>query len=220
MMKENSSNQGNQARPSDHANTLAQQLQSIHPADLFQGAHILAEFAGEAMRDASFTAGYGGTFSETEELAATIIVVLRDSPKEFSSLLPDYVRLLGMVRAFCVRQGGNELAIAQLNRITKALAVDADVAVIAADPAPARRAAHWLKGKAVIVAAIALAFLVWDISSDDLLLWQIVAALGLVAVICGAAFRIGQRSRMLQTPVITSPVVAGKVPGGMAGRQS
>jgi len=203
MTKENNSNRENQARPADRAQTLAEQLQSIHPADLFQGAHILAEFAGEAMRDTSFTAGHGGTFSEEEELAITIKVVLRDSPKEFSSLLPDYARLLGMVRTFLVRQGGNTLAISQIDRIVKALAVD-DAAAVVAAPAPAGLQ-PWLKDKAVIAAAVCLSLLLFDLTSDHFPIYQLLAAIALIAGVCPLMFRIGAKHGSIQTPVKAKP---------------
>jgi hypothetical protein len=211
MRQNEQSKRGNQARPSDRA-TLAGRLSEVHPANIRQGLQILEEFADAQMRDAAFTAGHGGTHSEAEELAVTLQVVLRDRDA-FDSILIDYIRLLSMVRTFLTRQGGNELAINQINRIEKALAVED----AAADPAPILRAGHWLKSKAVIVAALSLALLIWDISSDDLLLWQIIAALGLVGCIGGAAFRIGQR---LQTPVLTSSAEVGKAPGNMVDRRS
>jgi hypothetical protein len=199
------SNKGKNAQPLNRALTLAGQLSGVHHVDVQQTLQILTEFARAEMRDASFASPTGGTHSEAEELGATLIMVRNEVDAEsFTAFLHDYVRLLGMVRTFLTRQGGNTLAIAEIDRITKGLAVEEAVIT---DPAPVRRAGiqPWLKSKAVIVAAIALALHVWDISSDGLMLWQIIAAIGLVGCIGGAAFRIGQR---LQTPVTTSPVAA------------
>lgn len=199
----NSSIKGNQARPSDRAATLAGRLASVHPADVLQGSTILAEFAGSNMQDPAYTAGHGGTHSQTEELAATVIAVLRSSPREFSGLLPDYVRLLGMVRAFLIRQDGNALAIAQLDRIAKALAVE-DAAVIAAAPArPGLR--QIVHDKAVIAAAVCLALLLFDLTSDHFPIWQLLAAIALLAGVCPLMFRIGAKHGSLQTPVKTKP---------------
>jgi hypothetical protein len=63
-----------------------------------------------------------------------------------------------------------------------------------------------MKDKATIAAAVCLAFLLWDISSDGLPLWQIIAAVLLVATICAAGYRLGR----LQTPVLSFQVVSGK----------
>lgn len=199
LSSNNSSTKGNQARPADRA-TLAGRLASIHSADVLQGASILAGFASEAMQDATFTAGHG-THSQAEELACTIVAILRDSPKEFSNILPDYLQLLAIVRAFIVRQDAHNAAIAQFDRITSCLAMN-DIGVIqnAAPVRPGLR--QWrqiMRDKAVIAAAVLMAVFFWAVTSAHCATWHILAAIALVLGICGAAFRAGQHG--LQTPV-------------------
>jgi hypothetical protein len=189
---------------------LATALALIHPGDILAGAQTLAIFAGVEMADSNFTAGYD-THSEAEELAYTVMAVLSGDPKEFANVLPSYVRLLGMVRQFSA-VAGNAQASAAIDRISIALTAAAPPSLPAVQPLALR---NWFHDKAVIVAAIALGLLIWDISSDGLMLWQIIAAILLVGCICGAAFRTGQR---LQTPVLLSGQVQDKGSPGRVDR--
>jgi hypothetical protein len=199
-----SSNRDNQARPADRANTLAGRLSAVHHADLVKGATILAEFAGSNMQDPAFSKGHE-TNSEAEELAYTVLAVLRSDPKEFDGILPEYMRLLGLVRAFLIGQGGNALAIAQLDRIETALAstFHGEHGTTAAVDVP--RVRRWLMDKAVIAAAILLALFVWNATSGHCETWRLLAAIALVAGVCPLMLRIGAKHASLQTPVKTKP---------------
>jgi cobalamin biosynthesis Mg chelatase CobN len=200
---DNSSNR-DKARPADRATTLAERLQSLHHANIRQGLEVLGKFASEEMQDA-----------QAEELAATLRVVWRDKDV-FDAIMIDYLHLLNMVKAFLIRQGGNSLAVAQLNRIENGLDVSTfhgehgTSAVV--DVPPVRR---WLMDKAVIAAAILLALFAWNVISGHCEPWRLLFAIVLVAGICGAAFRAGQR---LQTSVSIGRVAAGTTAEGKPGR--
>jgi hypothetical protein len=199
-----SSNKGNQARPLDRAQTLAGQLARVHHADLRTTLEILTEFTGTHMQDASFVSPTGDTHSAAEELALTLLMVWRDRDV-FHEVLRDYGHLLNMVRAFLVRQGGNTLATCQIDRIVKALAVDADAAVIA-DPAPARpNLRQLIRDKAIIAAAVCIALLLWDLTADHFPIWQLLCAIALIASVCPLMFRIGAKHGSIQTPVKAKP---------------
>lgn len=167
---------------------------------------------------------------EVLELAHTLWIVYpgeakaMDGGERFVNFLSNFGRLLDLaydyfftIQDFAAdqaRSNSAQLVCVQIERIAANLGTERD-ALPCLDPlakysgevkeqmggfipGTVRR---WYHGIAAPAAAICVALLLWDISSDHLPLWQIIAAIGLVLAICGAAFRLGQR---LQTPVSLS----------------
>jgi hypothetical protein len=217
----------NRAAPPSSAQLtkLASDLAGVHPSDLNQLLQVITQFGWQLHpedRDAPFPPAEPlDGIRKIIEMSRTLWLVHPSEVKGegFAGFIGECGRLLELAQAYfaSISFASSGFAsieasavCAQLDRIAASLAGH-NAAVITL---PSRQL---IRDKVVIAAAIALGLLVWDITSDDLMLWQIISALGLVAVICGATFRIGQRSQ-IQTSGTTSRVVVGKGPERTLGR--
>jgi hypothetical protein len=75
----------------------------------------------------------------------------------------------------------------------------------AAEVMPVRRAFRWFQDKAVIAAAVCLALLLWDLTSDHFPIWQLLGAIALLSGVCPLMYRIGAKHGNVQTPVGAKP---------------
>jgi hypothetical protein len=239
-------NQGSPAKAQDDANSqtsilnsLTESLKAIHPADLLKGARVLAVFAREHMRERSYKSPSGDTFSASEELARTVLAVLRSDPGQFTGVLLDYGQLVFQVNCFVFNIAENAaadspeeiaatLCYKELDRIERCLGFQPSGSVEPfLDPVCAyalelsekelrslkhqralrkRCTARLSEGfvlpeAAAICAAILVALLVWNLTVDHFALWQLLAAVALIAGVCQLC-RLGYKRAQLQTPVL------------------
>jgi hypothetical protein len=209
------------ARPSRiQLRVFADRLSSLHPADLSHILQSLSEFGYQfyPVIDPARgeTANLIDPLHEATDLAHTLAVVFKDIYHHpFSDCLPrceanvhlfmaDVGRVFDLAIRYFIsacnddRRREAELVVGELQRLRSLLSNTPSV--MARQTA---NASHPLASPLSIFAAICFAGLVWDLVADHFPLWQLLAALVLVAAFGGLVFRLGQKATAGLTDVST-----------------
>jgi hypothetical protein len=200
------------ARPSRiQLRAFADRLSLLHPADLSHILRSIAEFGYQfypvidLSRDE--TVKCIDRLHQATDLAHTLAVVFKDVYHHpFSTCLPrceanvhlfmaDVHRVFGLATDYFTsecndeRRGDADLVLAQLQRF---------MAVFGGSPSSSAshkiHVPHPFASSLSVLAAICFAGLVWDLVADHFPLWQLLAALALVAAFGALFFRLGQKA--------------------------
>jgi hypothetical protein len=174
---------------------FADRLSSLHPADIRHTLWAIAEFGYQfyPVLDKA-PAKFVDQLHEATDSAFTLVVVFREvSEFGFREFMDDVAKVFDLAIGYftsAYNDGENQdacLVLAQLRHRRSSLAG-------AGAPVSAQHLNRAPSGYLATIAGICVAVLIWDLVSDHMPLWQLLAALLLVGAFGGLAFRLGKKT--------------------------
>jgi hypothetical protein len=183
---------------------FAERLSSLHPADIRHILWAIAEFGYQfyPLVDVHSDAPvkFVDPLHEATDSAHTLGVVFREvSEYSFPEFMADVARVFDLAIDYFTsacndgRRRDAYLVLVQLRHLRNSLGCDG-----AGTPLPLsaqhQQPSRALSSHLAIFAGICVAALIWDLLSDHMPLWQLLAALLLVGAFGGLVFRLGQKA--------------------------
>jgi hypothetical protein len=174
---------------------FADRLSSLHPADIRHILWAIAEFGYQFYPVVSDTPDeFVDQLHQAADSAHTLGVVFREvSEFGFEDFMADVARVFDLAIGYftsAYKDGENHdayLVLVQLRHLRSGLKCPGAAT-------PAQQASRAPNSHLAIIAGICVAALIWDLVSDHMPLWQLLAALLLVGAFGGLAFRLGKKA--------------------------